>query len=57
MEDCMIEHLITLMANIDFQEVHHIGEFLSRLRLMDPHEMRFAEQVCQSTCSLNKIRS
>ncbi|CUS15022.1 unnamed protein product [Tuber aestivum] len=44
MEDCKIQHLITLMASIGFQEAGHIGEFLSRLRLMDPHEMRFAEQ-------------
>ncbi|KAG0634173.1 hypothetical protein HOY80DRAFT_1140886 [Tuber brumale] len=45
MGDCMIEHLIALMANLDFQESSHIGEFLSRLRLMDPHEMRFSEQT------------
>ncbi|PWW77872.1 hypothetical protein C7212DRAFT_176264 [Tuber magnatum] len=45
MEDCKIEHLIALMASIDFQEAGHIGEFLSRFRLMDPHEMRFAEQT------------
>ncbi|CUS15020.1 unnamed protein product [Tuber aestivum] len=45
MEDCKIEHLITLMASIDFQEAGHIGEFLSRFRLMDPHEMRFLEQT------------
>ncbi|KAG0127850.1 hypothetical protein HOY82DRAFT_624186, partial [Tuber indicum] len=45
MEDCMIEHLIALMAITDFQESSHIGEFLSRLRLMDPHEMRFSEQT------------
>ncbi|KAG0639076.1 hypothetical protein HOY80DRAFT_1075675 [Tuber brumale] len=45
MGDCMIEHLISLMAIIDFQESSHIGEFLSRLRPMDPHEMRFSEQT------------
>ena len=48
----MIEHLIVLMANIDLQEAGHICEFLSRLRLMDPHEMRFTEQVCQSAYSI-----
>ncbi|KAG0634170.1 hypothetical protein HOY80DRAFT_929088 [Tuber brumale] len=45
MEDCMIEHLIFLMANLDFQEASHISEFLSRLRHMGSHEMRFAEQT------------
>ncbi|RPA93201.1 hypothetical protein L873DRAFT_1706507 [Choiromyces venosus 120613-1] len=45
MEDCSIEHLIALMANIDFQEACHIGEFLSRMRLMDSHEMRFTEHT------------
>ncbi|PWW77876.1 hypothetical protein C7212DRAFT_276900 [Tuber magnatum] len=45
MKDCTIEHLIALMASIDFQEAGHIGEFLSRLRIMDPQEMRFAEQT------------
>ncbi|KAG0125685.1 hypothetical protein HOY82DRAFT_492657 [Tuber indicum] len=44
-EDCMIEHLIFLMANLDFQEAGHISEFLSRLRLMDSHKMRFEEQT------------
>ncbi|KAG0125691.1 hypothetical protein HOY82DRAFT_525163 [Tuber indicum] len=45
MRDCMIEHLIALMANLDLQESSHIGKFLSRLRHMDPHEMRFSEQT------------
>ncbi|KAG0635831.1 hypothetical protein HOY80DRAFT_892376, partial [Tuber brumale] len=45
MKDCSIEHLISLMANLDYQEAGHINEFLSRLPLMDSHEMRFEEQT------------
>ncbi|KAG0125694.1 hypothetical protein HOY82DRAFT_492662 [Tuber indicum] len=45
MEDCMIEDLIALMASLDFQECSYIGEFLSRLRLADSFEMKFAEQT------------
>ncbi|KAG0634171.1 hypothetical protein HOY80DRAFT_895359 [Tuber brumale] len=45
MGDCMIEHLISLMANLDFHEAGHIRGFLSRLRPMDSREMRFAEQT------------
>ncbi|KAG0634172.1 hypothetical protein HOY80DRAFT_929091 [Tuber brumale] len=45
MEDCAIEHLVFLMASLDFQEAGHISEFLSRLRHMGSHEMRFAEQT------------
>ncbi|KAG0635827.1 hypothetical protein HOY80DRAFT_1091638 [Tuber brumale] len=45
MKDCSIEHLISLMANLDYQEAGHIKEFLLRLPLMDSHEMRFEEQT------------
>ncbi|KAG0125689.1 hypothetical protein HOY82DRAFT_630374 [Tuber indicum] len=45
MRDCMIEHLIALMAIIDFQEAGHTGEFLARLRLVYSHKMAFEEQT------------
>ncbi|KAG0634165.1 hypothetical protein HOY80DRAFT_895366 [Tuber brumale] len=45
MKDCMIEHLISLMANLDIQEAGHVNKFLLRLRPMDSHEMRFEEQT------------
>ncbi|KAG0125684.1 hypothetical protein HOY82DRAFT_630338, partial [Tuber indicum] len=45
MGDCAIEHLISLMANLDYQEAGHINQFLLRLTLMDSHEMRFEEQT------------
>ncbi|KAG0125687.1 hypothetical protein HOY82DRAFT_630350 [Tuber indicum] len=45
MEYCAIEHLISLMANLDCREAGHINEFLSFLPLMDSHEMRFEEKV------------
>ncbi|RPA93195.1 hypothetical protein L873DRAFT_1778268 [Choiromyces venosus 120613-1] len=45
MEDCKIEHLIFMMANLDFQETCHVGEFLSRLRLMDSQKMGFDDQT------------
>ncbi|CAZ82299.1 unnamed protein product [Tuber melanosporum] len=45
MGDCMIQHLISLMANLDLQEAGHIGEFLSRLRHTDSHKMRFEEKT------------
>ncbi|KAG0125682.1 hypothetical protein HOY82DRAFT_616203 [Tuber indicum] len=46
-EDCMIEHLIFLMANLDFQEAGHTNKFLSRLRFMDPHKIGFEDQITE----------
>ncbi|KAG0634168.1 hypothetical protein HOY80DRAFT_895355 [Tuber brumale] len=45
MKDCMIEHLIALMAVVDFQEAGHTSEFLARLRLVYSHKMGFEEQT------------